>query len=167
MTLCIDLHRLCALVRQGVFPPQLAPAHPGPFGVMSVQPPPPSQGLPTTGVVPQRQWLGIPLVREQERQQWFSDSLFSKWSRWQHAAMDAVAPTLLLHKVAKGASPKLTVWVGPVDVALDDLWMRELEAAHIFEICESGLRRRESFATAGQTFANLKWTDRSRTSSPA
>ena len=106
--------------------------------------------------MPRRHWVGSPDDAEREERQWHSDCLFSSTERWEHAAADAVAPTILYHYAAKGDSPSLTVWAGPVDVALDDLWLRQMQAAHIFQICESVLRRRESFATARETFANLK-----------
>ena len=82
--------------------------------------------------------------------------MFFRVEQWVHAARDSGTPTLLFHAPSEpGASPALSIWVGNVDVALDDLWLRQLQAL-IFEICESVLRRRESFATTREPFANLK-----------
>ena len=117
--------------------------------------------------MPQRHWVGSPDDAAREERQWLSDCMFMNHQQWKHGASDACAPTMVCHYAAKGDSPSWSLWVGPVDVALDELWLRQMQAAHIFEICESVLRRRASFAATRETFATLKYNDRSRTSSLA
>ena len=89
--------------------------------------------------------------------QFKSDLMFTNTKRWVHGARDACAPTLVFfHPGEDRVHAPLSVWVGPVDVALDKEWLRVMEAAHIFEICECVLCRCESFATTRETSANPK-----------
>ena len=84
-------------------------------------------------MVPQRHWVGTPShVAVREQWQGLSDAMFRHTEKWVYGAWNACAPTCLCFFPAKeGGSPRLSIWVGPVDVALDGQWLRTMEAAYV------------------------------------
>ena len=102
-------------------------------------------------VIPCRRFFGTAESGLREAWQLFSDSINQGTMAWKHGARDAKAPTLVCVIKPEGASPYLMLWVGPADIALDGGWLRLCKAAHVFEISEGVLCRRESLATRDDT----------------
>ena len=85
--------------------------------------------MPKRTVVPRRQYVGSEFHKAREDWQRFSDQLHLWTPWWHHGAADACAPTMVFCCSAEGASPPMHVWVGPVDIALDDAWLRMMQVA--------------------------------------
>ena len=93
----------------------------------------PMQAWPRKSVVPPRHWVGTPpYVDKRELWQSASDAMLKNRQKWFYAAWDACAPTCLcFFPAVQGGSPRLSIWVGPVDVALDGEWLRFMEVAYV------------------------------------